>query len=218
MGILVVEMTAGQVGVFGRNAQVRSDSLIRATRTSSTKATSLRKGKSLQVGRRSVIRHAALILVRKSFAWFLLAFVATPLVWSLPGAVLGTLWEGGRDFFLRVAVSVTILPIFAMAVVTLFSPFYLIVLLLWPRIVRYQPTLDSSRSHLFFACGLLAVPAAGVVGMFYAKAFGAFDLRELAATFSLALVSGWLGLLLPRLAFARLAPGTFASPRSPHAV
>ena len=146
-----------------------------------------------------------------SCLWLISAMLAATVAWGLVGGMTASLQSSSlREAAVRFAVSVFYLPLFAIVVVVMLSPPYVVVLLAWPWVARWLPWLEARRQGLAVAAASMAIPAALVVASSRATFAGTVDWGEFVEWFTMAAITGTVAILTPRLVWRRLAPGAFS--------
>jgi hypothetical protein len=106
-------------------------------------------------------------------------------------------WAGLLFVGLLVGPLYVAVPILALALI------YAVPFALWPYLVRRASWFDRTRTGLFLACVLLALPAALVLASFRSAN------RGFAEQFALVMLTIVIGMVVPRLRFPSIGPGTF---------
>jgi hypothetical protein len=146
--------------------------------------------------------------VRRSLLWLLGTILITPFAWSTAASLLRYVLAPKPDdtvfFFLASALFGSI---WGAVVAVAFAIPYGLLLVAWPWLVRVLPVMECTRLGLTIASAIIVLPAALFVGLETGRFAGAIRPREFTEAFVAALIGGWAGLLLPRLAFKSLSPG-----------
>jgi len=146
-----------------------------------------------------------------SLRWWISSVLTAPVFWGLAGGLdavfqASSLSEAIATFLM----SVVYAPLFALIIVAMFAPLYALVFVGWPWLAGWLPFLERSRSGLGIASVILALPAALTVANSRAQFGPDFRWSEFAEWFTMAITSGSMAILGPRLFWRALAPGAFA--------